>query len=127
MRSPLGPTLVNVFMCSFENIKLENCPSYFKPIIYRQFFHDMFLLVPSNNHVEKFKYYLKKYKNITFTSEVEESSSRLFLDITISHECNKFVASVYCKPTFSEVFTNFEGLIRDMHKLGLIEAFLQNI
>ena len=35
MVSFLGPTLANVFMCHFENIWLENCPSYFKPIAYR--------------------------------------------------------------------------------------------
>ena len=33
MGSPLGPTLANVFMCHFENIWLENCPSHFKPIV----------------------------------------------------------------------------------------------
>ena len=43
MGSPLGPTLANVFMCHFENIWLENCPSYFKPIVYSRFFDDTFL------------------------------------------------------------------------------------
>ena len=40
MGSPLGPTLANVFMCHFENIWLENCPSHFKPIVYRWFADD---------------------------------------------------------------------------------------
>ena len=44
MGSPLGPTLANVFMCHFENIWLENCPSHFKPIVYRRFVDDTFLL-----------------------------------------------------------------------------------
>ena len=42
MGSPLGPTLANVFMCHFENIWLENCPAYFKPIVYRRFVDDTF-------------------------------------------------------------------------------------
>ena len=42
MGSPLGPTLANVFMCHFENIWLENCPSHFKPIVYRRFVDDTF-------------------------------------------------------------------------------------
>ena len=25
--SPLGPTLTNVIMCSFEKLQLENCPT----------------------------------------------------------------------------------------------------
>ena len=32
--------IANVFMCHFENIWLENCPSHFKPIVYRWFADD---------------------------------------------------------------------------------------
>ena len=63
MGSPLGPTLANVFMCHFENIWLENCPSHFKPIVYRRFVDDTFLLFRSKDQVEKFRNYL----NITTT------------------------------------------------------------
>ena len=45
-----------------------------------------------------------------------------FLDITITCENNKFVTSVYHKPTFSGVFTNFESFIPEMHKHWLIET-----
>ena len=76
MGSPLGPTLANVFMCHFENIWLENCPSHFKPIVYRHFVDDTFLLFRSEDHVEKFRNYLNKQpKNIKFTSEIEENGS----------------------------------------------------
>ena len=34
--SPLGPTLVNVSLCYHEKIWLQNCPSEFKPVIYRR-------------------------------------------------------------------------------------------
>ena len=47
-----------------------------------------------------------------------------FLDISITHENNKFVTSVYRKPTFSGIFTNFESFILEMHKRGLIETLL---
>ena len=47
-----------------------------------------------------------------------------FLDITITRENNKFVTSVYRKPTFRGAFTNFECFIPDMHKRGLIETLL---
>ena len=103
MGSPVGRTLANVFMCHFENIWLENCPSHFKPIVYRRFVDDTFVLFRSKDHVEKFRNYLnKQHKNIKFTSEIEENGSLSFLDIKISCENNKFVTSVYCKPTFSE-------------------------
>ena len=54
MASPLGPTLANVFMCHFENILLENCPSHFKSIVYRLFVDDTFLLFRTRDYVEKF-------------------------------------------------------------------------
>ena len=61
--SPLGPTLVNVFMCYFENSQLENC-RHFKPIVYTRFVDDTFLLFQIKNRVEKFKNYLnKQHKN----------------------------------------------------------------
>ena len=36
MGSPLGPTLANIFMCSLEQCYLSNCPSQFKPLLYRR-------------------------------------------------------------------------------------------
>ena len=47
-----------------------------------------------------------------------------FLDIKISHENNKFVASVYRKPAFSGAFTSFESFIPDIYKRWLIETLL---
>ena len=56
--------------------------------------------------------------------EIKENGTLTFLDITIRCENNKFVTSVYHKPTFSGVFTNFESFIPDIHKSGLIETSL---
>ena len=123
--SLVGLTLVNVFMCHFENICLENCHVHFKPIVYRRFVDDTFLLFRTKNHVEKFKNCFNKlHKNIKFMSEIEENGSLSFLDITITYENNKFVTSVYHKPTFSGVFTSFQSFIPDMHKRVLIEILL---
>ena len=105
---------------------MENCPSCFKPIIYRRFVDDAFSLFRSKDHVEKFKTYLnKQHKNIQFASEIEENSSVSFLDIKISLENNKFVTSLYRKPRLNGVFTNFESFISDISKRGLIETLLQ--
>ena len=127
MGSPLGTTLANIFMCHFENIWLENCPAHFKPIVYRRFTNDTFLLFRTKDHVEKFKNYLnKQHKNIKFTLEIEENGSLSFLDITITRENNKFVTSVYCKLTFSGVFTNFESFYQKCTNLGQLKlCFLE--
>ena len=112
-------------MCHFEDIRLENYPSHFKPIVYRQFVDDTFLLFQSKDHVEKFRNYLnKQHENIKFTLEIEKNGSLSFLDVKISRQNNKFVTSVYRKPTFTGVFTNFESFIPDIYKRGLIETLL---
>ena len=104
---------------------MENCPVHFKPFVYRRFVDDTFLLFRTKDHVKTFKNYLnKQHKNTKFTSEIEENGSLSFLDITITSENNKFVTSVHHKPTFSDVFTNFESFIPKMHKRGLIETLL---
>ena len=33
MGSPLGPTLANAFLCHYEKIWLNECPSQFKPVV----------------------------------------------------------------------------------------------
>ena len=86
-----------------------------------RFVDEILLLFRTKDHVQKFKNYLnKQHKNITFTSEIEEYGLLSFMDITITAENNKLVTSVYRKPTFGGVFTNFENFIPDTHKRGLI-------
>ena len=53
-----------------------------------------------------------------------ENCSLSFLDIKISHENNKFVTPLYRKPTFSDIFTNFESFIPDLHISGSTETLL---
>ena len=90
-----------------------NLPKSFQTnYLSKPFLDDTFLLFRSKDHVEKFRNYLnKQHKNKKFTSEIEQNGSLSFLDIKISRENNKFVTSVYRKPTFSGVFTNFESFI----------------
>ena len=102
MGSPLGPTLANVFLCYHEKIWLQNCPSEFKPVIYRRYVDDTFLLFRSKYHIEKFRNYLnRQHKNIKLTSETENENSISFLDIKITRDNNKFMTSVYRKPESS--------------------------
>ena len=56
-----------------------------------------------------------------FTTEHENIGSLWFLDVKICRKNNEFVTSVYRKPTFSRVFTNYESFIptyqkRDFYK-----------
>ena len=53
------------------------------------------------------------------------NNSLSFLDFKIVRENNKFATSVYRKPTFSGVFTNFESFIPNSYKYDLIFTLLQ--
>ena len=52
--SPLGPILPNAFLCFYERKYLEECPSEFKPVFYRRYVDDIFVLFKSTDHLEKF-------------------------------------------------------------------------
>ena len=103
MGSPLGPTLTNVFLCYFEEQWMSDCPIDCKNI---------FLLFLSELHVTKFLNYMNsKHRNIKFTVEREENNSLFFLDIKFFCDTGKFQTSIYRKPTFSGVLTNFESFL----------------
>ena len=130
MGSPLGLTLASVFLCYHEKIWLQNWPSQFKPVIYRRYVDDTFLLFRSKHHIEKLLYYLtQKFwyystQNIKFTSRTENENSISFLDIKITRDNNKFMTSVYHKPTFSRVFTNFGSFILKSYKYNFLKIMV---
>ena len=123
--SPIGPTLTNVFVYYHEKIWLQNCPSKFKPVIYRRYVDDTFLLFRLKHHIEKFRnYFSRQHKNIRFTSETENENSMSLLDIKISRDSNKFTTSVYRKLTFGRVFTNFGSFIPNSYEYNLLFTLL---
>ena len=72
MGSPLGPTLANAFLCHYEKEWLDNCPSHFKPIVYRRYVDDIFVLFSSKEHLQPFVDYMnKQHRCIKFTSKTE--------------------------------------------------------
>ena len=79
-----------------------------------------FVTFSSPAHVEPFFNYLNSHRNnITFTREEESDNILPFLDISISRENNRFATSIYRKPTFSGVFTNFSSFISIHYKHSL--------
>ena len=125
MGSPLGPALANIFMCSFESKWLHNCPNDFKPVFYRCYIDDIFVLFSSPDHADKFREYLSsKHPNINFSIEKGEDGFLPFLDINIFCEDDKFATNDYRKKTFSGVYNNFKSFIPETYKIGLIKSLL---
>ena len=122
---PLGPALANIFMCNFENKWLKDCPHSLKPVFYRRYVDDIFVLFSSLDQAEKFKKYLSsKHSNINFSLEKENEGRLSFLDVNFFREKGKFVTNVYRKKAFSGVYTNFDSFILETYKTGLIKSLL---
>ena len=125
MGSPLGPTLANAFLCSQESNWLDECPVDFKPIFYKRYVDDIFVLFNSRDHLLPFVDYLnKKHANINFTYEQEIEGKFSFLDININRENAKFSTDVFRKETFSGIYTNFSSFIPENYKIGLVMTLL---
>ena len=114
---------------SFHEQKwLNNCPSSFKPLLYRRYVDDCFLLFRSSDHVPLFLDYLnQQHANITVTTEIERDGKLPFLDIDISRSDRKFATSVYRKPTFTGLFTNFNSFIPLAYKQNLVSCLIHRI
>ena len=82
MRSSLGPTMENIFLSFYEMKWLEQCPNEFKPVFYRRYVDDIFVLFKSAEHLSKFHAYLNTcHPNMSFSFEQEINSILSFLDV----------------------------------------------
>ena len=86
---------------------------------------DTFVLFSSSDHVNKFHKYLNsRHSNMTFTFETEQNNSLPFLDVLVTRESDALSTSLYRKPTFSGLYTNFYSYISEKYKKGLIFSLL---
>ena len=124
MESLLGPILANIFLSHHEENWLNKCPIKFKPSFNRRYV-DIFVLFESSVSADLFREVMSsKHQKINFTVENENVGSLSFLDVKICRKNVKFAASVYRKPTFNGVFTNYESFIPTYHKRGLLHTLL---
>ena len=101
MGLPLGPTFANIFMCFNGIICLSDCAASFKPVFYKRYIDDVFLLFQDQSESSLFSDYINgKYPNIKYSIEREVNGTLGFLDCTVTKKGNKLVTPVYRKPTF---------------------------
>ena len=85
MGFPLGAILTNVLLCHSEKDWLDNCPSHFKPIVYRSYVDNSFALFRSKEYLLPFVDYMnKQHRCIKFSSETEQNNSFFFRDINVT-------------------------------------------
>jgi hypothetical protein len=125
MGSPLGPLFANIFLSFHEKSWLADCPSVFKPIFYRRYVDDCFLIFTSRDHMVPFLSYLNsKHPNIQFTYELENNSSLPLLDVKVIRSNGSFSTTVHHKSTSTGLFTNFDSFIPMTYKKGLLLSLI---
>ena len=108
MGSPLGPTFANIFMCHLEDLFLQQCPCSFKPVFYKRYVDDTFVLFKDRSHAELFLNFINSFHpNIKFTMDIESENQLSFLDILITRDNNSFTTGVHRKGTFTGLGMNF--------------------
>ena len=89
--APMGDcvstTLAEVFRGHYETIWLENCPLEFKPVLYKRYADDCFVLFKSESHIELFlNYFNSQHSSIKFTYETEHNGCHPFLDVHVKKQ-----------------------------------------
>ena len=110
-------------MC-YYHVLLDNCPPEFKPVFYRRYVDDIFVML-SPDHLNLFEEYMNTcHSSISFTSETELENVMTFLDFEFNRKNNEFVSTVYRKATFTGVYTHFESLIPLNYKRGFVSTLI---
>ena len=125
MGLPLGPTLANIFMCDFESKWISTCPQNFKPVVYKRYIDDTFILFRDPSHASPFLDYVNsKHANIKFTMEMEQDSILPFLDVSVQRSCNSFHTSVFRKEVFSGLGTSYFSFCCKIFKINSVKTLL---
>ena len=125
MGLPLGPTFANIFLCFHESLWLSNCPDQFKPVFYKRYIDDTFLLFRHSSHIQLFLDYLNsQHPNIKFTCEIENNRTLSFLDCNIHRKQNSFDISVFRKSTFTGLGMSFFSFCTSRFKINCIKTLL---
>ncbi|XP_070000275.1 uncharacterized protein [Penaeus vannamei] len=122
MGSPLGPSYANAFLCYHEHNWLIQCPPEFKPIYYRRYIDDTFVMFKHLLHVNLFLNYLNsKHQSIKFTCETQQNNQLPFLDMYVTNDNGRFHTSIYRKPTFTGLGLHFLSNIPYIYKINKTE------
>ena len=66
----------------------------------------------------------RQHPNIKFTIEKEKNKQLPFLDVLSDSSSNKLVTSVYRKPTYTGLLTNYNSFTSPNYKKGLIKTLI---
>ena len=125
MGNPAAPTLANIFLCNLEHDFLLNCSPNFKPLLYKRYLDDTFVIFREESHCDLFLNYINQiHPNIKFTVEKEINNKLAFLDMLITRNNNSLTSSIYRKPTFTGLGTSYFSHIPFIFKINNIKSLV---
>ena len=80
------------------------------------FYFDLLTTLKNLRNLRNLRNLNTKHANIKFTNEKEINGSLPFLVVLISQNIKCFTTTVYHKPTFSRVYSNFNSFVADESK-----------
>ena len=127
MGSPLGPLFANVFMSNFERLHMPALKEQ-GIRIWLRYVDDVFASVTNKEQVENILTFLNaQHPNIRFTVEHENQNKLPFLDTCVIRRVDKYVTTIYRKPTFTGVYLNWTSLTARRYKISLIRCLAERI
>ena len=98
MGRPVSPVATNIFLNHFETEVLAECSQNCKPVFYKRYLDDTFLLFNNAEEAQQFFTYMnRKHSNINFTFEGEINGAVNFLDVMVKRDSGGFSTSVFRK------------------------------
>ena len=125
MNSPLGSSLANAFLTYHEQNWLDSCHLEHRTLNYWRYVNDIFVIFKLSDHLKRFQNHLNScHVNMPFIIKTEQNNKISFSDVNVIREQGKFMKSVYRKPTFSGLYTNFDRFLPDNFKIGMIHTLV---
>ena len=129
MGSPLSPVLANIYMEYIEEMALG---STLKLSMWLRYVDDTFILWPHQEDVQTLLAHVNSIRpSIQFTMEKEQDNKLPFLNVLVTRTEQGFRSSVYCKPTFTRQYLNFnshhpytvkKGIVHCLHRAKTISS-----
>ena len=122
--SSFAQTLPNLFL-GYHEIKWLNSEESSTVLFYKQYIDYIFCLFECEADAEHFLTFLcRQHPNIKFTTKKEKNNQLPFLDILNDSSSNKLATSVYRKPTYTGLLTNYNSFTFPNYKKGLIKTLI---
>ena len=121
MGLPLSLVLANTYMEYFEEMALGS--TSLKPSMWLRYIDDTFILWPHQEDVQILLDHVNSiWPSIQFTMDKEQDNKLPFLNVLVTCREQRFRSSVYCKPTFTWQYLNFNSHHSYMVKKGIVHC-----